>query len=449
MRILPFMKKYISAIFILLILNNTVFAKEYEFKPLNLYSVKDRILILSPHPDDEVIGTAGIIQKAQRCNIPLKIVYLTNGDNNEPSFIVDQKRLVLLPKAVLTMGKKRIYEAINGMNSLGVKRDQLVFLGYPDWGTEKIFTSFWFDKKPFKSMLTRVRHVPYEEALSPGAPYLGESILKDLIKIIQDFKPTKIFVSHPIDTHRDHRAFFLFLQIALWDLEVEPEIYGYLVHWNRWPYRKQLFITPPKDWPIKDTTWFSWNLDEVDIKKKRQAISFYKTQIGYNPPFLFSFVRQNELFSDIKISDLSQYSEFNIEDSVVYKKDASFVYIKLKSDILEIETKQLQIFLIGYKKQVPFNQMPKIRIDIGSTKNLSVYDKGININVPDAKIEIDNKTKEVFIRFPIGSLNYPDNILTFFDHRKSYLKTERSWWVIKMLDSPTILSQYDSKIINN
>ncbi len=153
-------KRILSAVFFLFLLNQISYGKELEFKTFSLTN-QDRILILAPHPDDEAIGAAGVIQKALQENIPFKIIYLTNGDNNEPSFMVNQKRLVFRQKAVLMMGQLRGQEASLGMESLGVKKDQLVFLGYPDWGTENIFTSFWGEKKPFKSMLTRVRQVPY------------------------------------------------------------------------------------------------------------------------------------------------------------------------------------------------------------------------------------------------------------------------------------------------
>ena len=58
-------------------------------------SNNDRILILAPHPDDETIGTGGIIQEALRLNIPIKVVYFTNGDNNEVSFIIYERRFFL------------------------------------------------------------------------------------------------------------------------------------------------------------------------------------------------------------------------------------------------------------------------------------------------------------------------------------------------------------------
>jgi len=48
----------------------------------------DRIMVLAPHPDDESIGCGGIIQQAVAMKLPVRIVWLTNGDNNEWSFIV-------------------------------------------------------------------------------------------------------------------------------------------------------------------------------------------------------------------------------------------------------------------------------------------------------------------------------------------------------------------------
>ena len=58
------------------------------------FTNNDRILVLAPHPDDEAIATSGILQQALNKKLPVKIVYLTNGDNNEASFIVYEKHLV-------------------------------------------------------------------------------------------------------------------------------------------------------------------------------------------------------------------------------------------------------------------------------------------------------------------------------------------------------------------
>ncbi|MDD2752711.1 MAG: PIG-L family deacetylase, partial [Candidatus Omnitrophica bacterium] len=58
-----------------------------EFGYLEPFSAYDRVLVLAPHPDDEAIGCAGIIQEALAKNANLHVVYLTNGDHNEFAFI--------------------------------------------------------------------------------------------------------------------------------------------------------------------------------------------------------------------------------------------------------------------------------------------------------------------------------------------------------------------------
>ncbi|MBI5024101.1 MAG: hypothetical protein HZC18_03775 [Candidatus Omnitrophica bacterium] len=266
--------------------------------------------------------------------------------------------------------------------------------------------------------------------------------------MITDFKPTKIFVSHPLDTHKDHRAFPLYLQVALWDLEgqiAEPEVYGYLIHWDKWPLPRgnnpQLSIAPPKDWPEKDTVWFSFDLDEGSLKKKQQAISFYKTQVGYNPPFLYTFARKNELFTRITTAGLSRFSEFDLNNAIAYTKDDEFIYVKLTSNYWNKETNKLQMFLIGYKREIPFDQMPKIRVDIvGPPNKISVYDQGRNIYLREVESEIKSKGKELWIKVPLKDLNNPEFILTSLDIRNADLREEGGWRLIKLTEMPIHLA---------
>ena len=67
----------------------------------------DRVLVLAPHPDDEVLGTGGVLSEAVRRGIPTRVVFLTNGDSNEWSFLVYHKRPVFLPQGALAMGLVR------------------------------------------------------------------------------------------------------------------------------------------------------------------------------------------------------------------------------------------------------------------------------------------------------------------------------------------------------
>ncbi len=207
----------------------------------------DRILVFAPHPDDETLGCAGVIQEAVAMKLPVRIVWLTYGDNNEWSFMMYRRRFVLMPGSVREMGEVRHDEGVAAAKVLGVEPDQLAFLGYPDFGTLTIWYRHWANQPPLESMLTRVTKVPYANAFRPGAPYKGEDILHDIETNLREFKPTKVFVSHPSDHNVDHQALYLFTRVALWDLESEmcPEVYPYLVHFAHWPVPEGLQIAQP------------------------------------------------------------------------------------------------------------------------------------------------------------------------------------------------------------
>ncbi|MFA5337521.1 MAG: PIG-L family deacetylase, partial [Candidatus Omnitrophota bacterium] len=96
------------------------------------FSPEDRVLILAPHPDDEIIATGGIIQKALENNSKLKIVYLTCGEYNEISYFFYKKNPAVSKNGFINIGKTRIAEAYEATASLGVKKEDLIFLGYPD-----------------------------------------------------------------------------------------------------------------------------------------------------------------------------------------------------------------------------------------------------------------------------------------------------------------------------
>lgn len=63
----------------------------------------DKILIISPHPDDEVLGCGGLITKFNRRNKEVFIIYLTKGENCNPKIkqeILINKRRILSLKAL-------------------------------------------------------------------------------------------------------------------------------------------------------------------------------------------------------------------------------------------------------------------------------------------------------------------------------------------------------------
>jgi len=82
----------------------------------NPFNDDNYIVVLAPHPDDEVLGCAGALMKAHHA----KVIYLTDGRHGTPSGKVDG-RLVPIRKK----------EAINGLKVLNPHAES-VFLKYSD-----------------------------------------------------------------------------------------------------------------------------------------------------------------------------------------------------------------------------------------------------------------------------------------------------------------------------
>jgi len=413
---------------------------------------KDRILILAPHPDDETIGCASIIQEAVNVGAEIQVVYFTNGDHNQVAFIVYEKRLTLRKGEFIHMGEVRRREAIKAMKLLGLNEENLIFLGYPDFGTFTIFRDFWQTNKPFKGILTRISRVPYKENLSYNAPYTGESILSDLKFVLKKYKPNKIFVSHPADTNVDHKALYLFLQISLADLDKElpqPKIYPYLIHCVGWPlprhYHPELALLPPQQFLDSQVQWFKRELSPGQLNKKYRAIFCYQSQTSSSAFYLLSFARKNELFGDYPSVELTLSPPTLKEKQISFKNklvaffgisniftdtgmgangqeanpvaDKGQVSYGLMDDSLLIrvgKTEKLNgkfnmmIHLFGYSYKTPFAQMPKIRI-ITKYNRFKVFDARKMIKAED--IESQLNPKDLILKVPLKILGEPDFVL--------------------------------------
>jgi LmbE family N-acetylglucosaminyl deacetylase len=436
------MRKLLTLFSSLLILcANFCFAKA----ALEPFTKDDRVLILAPHPDDETIGCAGVIQQALFQKAKVRIVYLTNGDHNEAAFVVYEKRLTLRQSEFIHMGEVRRKEAINAAGLLGLSEQSLVFLGYPDYGTFTIFGQYWQTKKPYKNLLTRISKVPYKNDFSYGSGYLAENILDDLKKVLLAYRPNKIFVSHPQDTNPDHRALYLFTQIALRDLAQtipNPQVYTYLVHCVGWPlprhFHPELGLDPPK--PLADSSieWQKFYLTKMQLDRKYQATLCHKSQTRSAAFYLFSFIRKNELFGDypeiglnrqvsLKAKGINFFgfsnmyadsdTEFfgSLDNLIEHKGTVSYAVVD-NHILIRVEKEQrfnqkfgFLLYLFGYKDKTPFAQMPKVRI-ITRNKKFKVFDGAKRINPQGISLELNSKF--LILKVPLSALGDPDFILT-------------------------------------
>ena len=329
------------------------------------------------------------------------------------------------------------------MGILGLSKSDLTFLGYPDFGTLAMFIGHWDDAKPFKSLLTRVTSVPYKANFSFGAPYKGESVVSDLKAVIRQYKPNKIFVSSPADTNGDHRAAYLFLEIALYDLALEkfpePTVYPYLVHCINWPlprhYHPGLSLHPPKELNSQ-IKWMQNVLDMQQVDAKHRAILAYKSQTESSAFYLLAFARRNEMFGDYHDIDLkfpqaqaepefvgssSMYegSELGVieeldsalegKGSVSYAVSGDSLLVKIDRNKPISRRFGFMVYLFGYSDKTPFGKMPKVRI-AAKYKKFKVYDARKTIK-PEG-VSMTFSPKNIILKIPLKVMGDPDIILT-------------------------------------
>ena len=115
-----------------------------------------RILVISPHPDDEVIGCGGTLAKYISKGSQIEIIFLTSGE-----------------------------DGIKGKNDLETmqireqeSREVEKFMGFR-------YIEFWREKD--------------------GAFTVTRELVQLLMKRIQDYNPDEIFVTHENEQHRDHK----------------------------------------------------------------------------------------------------------------------------------------------------------------------------------------------------------------------------------------------------
>jgi LmbE family N-acetylglucosaminyl deacetylase len=433
----------------------------YNQEILPSISPQDRVLILAPHPDDEVIGCGGVIQNVIAAGAKIKVVLFTNGDNNEFVFIVNQKRVTFRKGVFIYMGNVRWNESLAALKTLGVNQQDVICLGYPDFGTESILTGYWGKTKPFRSMLARVTKVPYKQALSYGAPFVGESILGDLKKIIAAFKPTKIFISHPADSNRDHRALYVFSRIAIWDLAdqlVAPDIFVYPVHFSGWPkprgYKPHLYLKPPDK--ISAGIWQKLFLNSRQIEKKNKAINCFVSQIKHLPPYLFTFARRNEVFGDFPMIEvpllapekfflknlapaesIEQYFHGDNPDNrlsftaLTYSRQNDNFCLRLSLRHKFDKNMGITFWLLGYSQNTPFALMPKIRVNI-NLLGMKIFTQRKAIRIKNARMRWEGKT--LAITLPLTALGNPDYLFIKSRTAKKNLSYRETAWRILKLD---------------
>jgi LmbE family N-acetylglucosaminyl deacetylase len=284
-------------------------SQNYTYESFPQIKSSDRILIFSPHPDDESLANSGIIRAAVEANATVMVVMMTNGDAT-PINITDYTKKNNQTDFYGNIGEYRRLETIEAMKNLGLNQSSIIFLGYPDGALKYLFGSNWDYNNLYKGNNSGndVDHSPYNFNYELNAPYCGANVDKNLEEIMRTYKPNMIFYPDDGDEHPDHAATAAFVLYAAIKTGYSGNAYTYLVHKGSWPkplsYNPKSSLEAPQDVINLDGTWYMLNLTPEDENKKEKAIGSHATQVSQMKNYLMSFVRVNEIFANYPLIDI-------------------------------------------------------------------------------------------------------------------------------------------------
>ena len=259
---------------------------------------EERLLVLAPHPDDEVLAAAGLMRRVHQGGGWVHVVYLTSGD----AFDLASGSPLPSHEAMRRLALRRMVEAWRGLEALGLPRERALFLGFPDQGLFQLFTTHYY--LPYESPYTGLKAALYPGVYRPGLPYTGKALEATLVEILRELRPTRILLPSPLDAHRDHQATAYFGMRAAASLGLEGRLWYYMVHGGyQYPLPKGLHKRLPL-YPAprgRGLPWERFPLTPEEVELKEKAIRAHKSQMRLLGRFLLAFVRQNELYSPLPV----------------------------------------------------------------------------------------------------------------------------------------------------
>jgi len=274
----------------------------------------ERILVFSPHPDDETLGLGGFIHEARRRGADVHVAFLTSGDGFSLCAAARYRRWPNRSR-MRQLAADREEEARTALSKLGVPRDHVDFFGYPDRGLATLWQSNWSPKSPFRSPYTGESAVFGQASIRPSQPFCGVAVLQDVEALLRRYRPDRVYYPDPSDDHPDHWAASCFVQLALERLWGEPglgraEHRTYLIHRGEWPEPmrtdRSLSLLPPTALTRLGSRWEAIPLRRENVDAKAAALRAYRSQEVLAGNFLNAFLRQNELLNEWPAADSSR-----------------------------------------------------------------------------------------------------------------------------------------------
>lgn len=167
---------------------------------LPAFSAQTRLLVVAPHPDDETIATGLLIQQVRAAGGEVRILLLTEGDNNPWPQRWLERRVSIRAADRQRWGRRRHAEMLQALECLGVPAQALQPLGWPDMGiTDELLQT-------------------------------GRAPVSALSAAIGQFGPSLVVAPALADRHPDHAAAHVLVRLALAGQASPPPLLNYLVH---------------------------------------------------------------------------------------------------------------------------------------------------------------------------------------------------------------------------
>jgi LmbE family N-acetylglucosaminyl deacetylase len=261
-------------------------------------------MVFAPHCDDETLGVGGIMKSLVDSGTPVRTVFFTNGDGFRIAAQFYLKKLNLNSSDYLAFGEARQKEAVAAASYFGQTSSDVRFLGFPDQGLLAMLVAQGPLPGPFRPTTTKSLTVPYTNADTTGLSHIRESVISSVQQQLAAYKPSDVYVTHPLDDHSDHAAAPVFLQMAI-DRGVmngefpRPRVHWYLIHRGDWPLPQgehpDRWLVPPTAIEESGKQWQSHSLSPEQLGAKRSALQSYVSQINVMQRMLLSFLRKNEI----------------------------------------------------------------------------------------------------------------------------------------------------------
>ena len=168
-----------------------------------------RVLILAPHPDDEINIAGNMILTLSAAKAEIFVAYSTNGDFEQSADV-------------------RAREAVDALKILGVPRDKIIFLGYGDG--HKLSDVPTTSPAGHTETYAADGFVDYaKKTFGRHSQYTRDNFKRDLKSLLMELRANIIFCVD-FDSHADHRTLSILFEETLGEILSErcdwrPEVY--------------------------------------------------------------------------------------------------------------------------------------------------------------------------------------------------------------------------------